>query len=418
MSVESRPDERSDAPRSRAKRRAKPARKHTIGRVILVATVVLALATSLSVIYFVRHLDGNLNVKDLGTALGDDRPEEVYKGNGKPLDILVIGSDTRDGEGNAIDSEKGGGLSDTTILVHLSADRSRAYAVSIPRDSIVDRPDCGVDDEVPGGTDKWNVAYAVGERADPAAGGAACVIRQVEATTGIRVEHFIEVDFNGFRGMVDAVGGVPVCIPEDIKDPKHGIFIEAGDPNLLEGAEALDYVRVRYVGPITSQNDLSRIKRQQNFIAALVNKVTSAGTLTRVDKVTKFLDAATQSLTLDEGIGSITRLARIGMQLQNIGLDKVQFVTVPNAYFTRDSDWFGSVYWTEEADGLWAALREDRPLPASLTKGAITAAKPPGSSASPEPGEASSSPSAPTTEQPTPDEEEAAQEARDMGLCS
>lgn len=368
----------TDAPAP--KRKAKPKRKHTVGRVVLASTLVLALVTALSVIFFYRHLNGNIDKVDVEGALGGDRPEEIYRGNGEPLDILVMGDDTRSGENNDIDNETGGG-SDTTILVHLSADRSRAYAISIPRDSIVDRPDCGEDDEIPGGTDvMWNAAYAKGHAADPeSAGGAACVIRQLEATTGVRVEHFVVVDFNGFGDMVDAVGGVPVCVPEDIDDPAHKIFVPAGDPSLLTGDEALDYVRARYVGELVQQNDISRIKRQQTFIAALVNKVKSAGTLTRLDRVVSFLDAATESLTTDTQLGSLTRLGKIAMQLQSIGLDKVQFVTVPNAYYPRESEFFGRVYWTEEADELWEKIKLDQPLSRELTAGSISAAQPPGS---------------------------------------
>lgn len=414
------------------KRRAESPRKRTIGRVILSSAVVLALVTGLGVVYIYRHLNGNLDVADVTKALGTDRPEEVYEGDGEPLDLLVIGSDTRDGKGNEIDSEAGGGLSDTTILVHLSADRSRAYAVSIPRDSIVERPDCGEDDEIAGGTDKWNVAYGVGDQADPESGGAACVIRQVEATTDIRVEHFIEVDFNGFKDMVDAVGGVPVCVPEDIVDKPRDIFVAAGDPNVLEGDEALDYVRARYIGPLESRNDLNRIKRQQNFIAALVNKVMSAGTLTRLDKVVSFLDAATRSIKLDEGIGSMTKLGKLAMQLQGIGLEQVQFVTVPNAYFERGSEHFGSVYWTEDADRLWKLIREDEPLPADLLGDSISAAAPPGTKPDPatqptetpsggptETPDGSETPDPTVSETPSPeDEEKAREEAAKAGLCS
>ena len=357
----------TDAPTP--KRKAEVKRKHTVGRVVLVSSLVLALVTGLGVVFLYRHLNGNLNVADVTAALGDDRPEKVYKGNGEPLNILVMGDDTRTGEGNAIDNEAGGGGSDTTILVHLSADRSRAYAISIPRDSIVDRPDCGEDDEIAGGTEvMWNQAYAIG--------GAACTMRQLEAETGIFIDHYVVVDFNGFKDMVDAVGGVPVCIPEDIDDPGHDIFIDAGDPNVLEGGEALDYVRVRYYG--AEKSDISRIKRQQNFIAALVNKVKSAGTLTRLDKVVSFLDAATRSLTLDPGLGSLTRIGKIAMQLQSIGLDRVQFVTAPNAYYPRDSPFFGRVYWTDEADELWQKIKLDQPLSRALTSGSITAAQPPG----------------------------------------
>jgi LCP family protein required for cell wall assembly len=371
----------SEEPRDEAapgapKRRAEPARKRTVARVIATSVVVLALVTGLGVVYVWRMLNDNLTTVDVTSALGDDRPEEIYTGDGNPLDILVIGSDTRDGEGNEIDNEAGGGLSDTTILVHLSADRSRAYAISIPRDSIVERPDCGVNDEIPGATDKWNQAYAVGDQVDAESGGVACVMRQLEATTKIRVEHFIEVDFNGFGDMVDAVGGVPVCVPEDISDPARDIFVAAGNPNLLQGDEALDYVRARYIGTQAQQSDLNRIKRQQNFMAALVNKVMSIGTLTRLDKVVKFLDAATRSLTLDKGLGSVTKLGKLAMQLQNIGLDKVQFVTVPNAYFPRESEHWGSVYWTEDADRLWSHIRKDEPLPDDLLGDAIDAATP------------------------------------------
>ena len=135
MSDEPRPEAPAGAP----KRKGKVARKHTVGRVILITAVVLALITGLSTIYLVRHLNGNIEGISMGGLDEADRPDEVYTGNGEPLDILVMGSDSRDCEGCGIDAEGGGG-SDTTILVHLSADRSRAYAVSIPRDSIVDRP--------------------------------------------------------------------------------------------------------------------------------------------------------------------------------------------------------------------------------------------------------------------------------------
>ncbi|PUA82520.1 LCP family protein [Nocardioides currus] len=391
-----------DAPEPR--RKARTSRRHVVGRVVLTSSVVLALVTALGVVFLYRHLNGNLNVQDLDQALGDDRPEEVYRGNGKPLDILVMGDDTRSGDNNDIDQETGGG-SDTTILVHLSADRSRAYAISIPRDSIVTRPDCGEDDEIPGGTEMWNRAYALGNAADPNGGGAACAMRQVEATTGVRLEHYVVVDFNGFGNMVDAVDGVPVCVPEDIVDKKHGIFVPKGDPSVLTGDEALDYVRARYIGDLAQQNDLSRIKRQQAFIGSLIRKVKSAGTLSRLDRVVGFLDAATESLTIDPGLGSITRIGKLAMQLQGVGLDKVQFVTVPTEYFPTDSDLAGKVHWTEEADVLWELLREDKLLPASLLSQGTNAEAPSTSSEatetpSPTTGESGSQTPSPT-ETPT-----------------
>ena len=367
MSEGSRPELPDGAPR----RRARPRRKHTVGRVILIAAVALALITALSTVYFVRHLNGNIEGISTGGLDDSERPEEVYTGNGEPLDILVMGSDSRDCDGCDIDTEGGGG-SDTTILVHLSADRSRAYAVSIPRDSIVDRPEDGCDS--PAATDViWNAAYSVG--------GPLCTMRQLEENTGIRVDHFIVVDFASFGSMVDAVDGVPVCIPYDIVDEPRQIFVPKGNPSLLTGDEALDYFRARYVGDLIQQNDISRIRRQQEFISALVRKVLSAGTLTRLDKVVRFLDAATRSLTTDDEFANVTRLGKVAMQLQGIGLDRITFVTLPTTYYPRDSDFWGRVAWTEQADEIWKLVAEDKELPARLIGDtSVTAEGPPGSS--------------------------------------
>jgi LCP family protein required for cell wall assembly len=382
------------------KRKGKVARKHTVGRVILVSALVLALITGLGTIYFVRHLNGNIEGVSLD-ALGGDRPEKVYRGNGEPLNILVMGDDTREGAGNAIDGEGGGG-SDTTILVHLSADRERAYAVSIPRDSIVDRPACNDGESAAATEVMWNAAYGIG--------GPVCTVDQLETETDVFVDHFVVVDFNGFGDMVDAVGGVPVCVPEDLVDRKHGIFVPAGDPSVLTGDEALDYVRARSVGELAQRNDISRIRRQQTFIAALVREVKSAGTLTRLDKVVGFLDAATKSLTTDTELDSVTRIGKIAMQLQSIGLDKVQFVTLPTEYYPTDSEFSGRVFWTEQATEIWELINEDKEIPARLLSGNAVTAEPPSTSSAatetPSPsatgsGTPSSTPSETETETPT-----------------
>jgi LCP family protein required for cell wall assembly len=333
----------------------------------------LTMVSALSVVYLYRHFNANIDSHDITAALGDQRPEKVYTGNGEPLRIMVIGSDTRDGEGNGIDGEAGGGVSDTTILLHISGDRTRAYGISIPRDSIVDRPNCGEDDEIPGASDvMWNAAFA--------AGGAACTIRQFEANTDILVDHYVEVDFNGFKGMVDAIDGVPVCVPEAIEDPAHGIHIAEGERE-LRGDEALSYVRVRYA--VGDGSDLGRTKRQQEFIAAMVNKVVSAGTLTRIDRVIGFLDAATSSVDTDTGLGSTAKMGRIAMQLQGIGMNKIQFLTIPTAYYAADSAMRGRVHWTEQADEVWDRIRSDEPLTKELTGDTISAAKAPGAKKGP-----------------------------------
>lgn len=410
MSDEPSPATTDDAPR----RKAKVAKKRTVGRVIVISAVVLALVTGLGMIYLIRHLNGNIETLSLDEIDGE-RPEKIYDGNGEPLNILVMGDDTREGAGNEIDGEGGGG-SDTTILVHLSADRSRAFAVSIPRDSIVDRPECtnsAADTEV-----MWNAAYSVG--------GELCTIEQFEANTDIRVDHFVVVDFNGFGEMVDAVGGVPVCVPEDIDDPQREIFVPAGDPSVLSGDQALDYVRARYVGELAQQNDISRIKRQQTFIAALVREVKSAGTLTRLDRVVNFLDAATRSLKTDEELGSVTRLGKLAMQLQSIGLDEVKFVTLPTEYFETGSEFSGKVFWTEDADSIWQLLNEDKALPKRLLDGSISAEPPATSSEGETPteptGSETATPSEPTESEtptePTETPETTEPEEQIPGICA
>ena len=269
------------------KRRGKVRKRHTIGKVLLASVLVLALATGLSMVFLYRHLNGNLNVVDVTGQL-TDRPTKVdVSGPQEPLNVLVMGSDNRDCDGCNIDNLTGGGQrSDTTILLHLSADRERAYGISIPRDLIVDRPDCKDEDgdTIPGATHvMWNEAFSVG--------GPACTIQQVEQLTGIRLDHYVVVDFEGFRGMVDAIGGVEVCIPEPIVDPAHGINIAAGTRK-IKGYEALNYVRERYV--VGNGSDIGRMKRQQAFIASMAHQVVTAGTLARPDHLVGFLERRDQ----------------------------------------------------------------------------------------------------------------------------
>jgi LCP family protein required for cell wall assembly len=396
------PREETQAPPEAPKRRGRMGKRRTVGRVLLATAVVLALATGLGVVYLSRHLNGNLDVVDVTDQLGDRPEKQEVAGPQEPLNILVMGSDDRDAAGNNIDNQELGSSdrSDTTILMHLSADRKRAYGISIPRDSLVTRPTCKSEDgeSIPGGTDvMWNEAFALG--------GPGCTIRQFEKTTGVFVDHYIVVDFAGFESMVNAIDGVPVCIPEPIDDPAHGINIPAGTRE-VEGREALNYVRARYT--LGDGSDISRIKRQQAFIAAMANKVISAGTLARVDRLVGFLDAATDSLQVDPGLDNVIKIAKIGVGFQGIGLQNIQFVTVPFEYDQRP-EFSGRVSWLPQAKKLWAKISADEPLTRPLTSDAISAAKPTGSE-SKKPGQTPSK--APAVSQ------DEAEEAAANGLCA
>lgn len=359
-----------DAPNG-PKRRGRARRTSTVGRVVLISTLALALVTGLGIVYFYRHLSGNLTVLEIAGQLENRPDKEQVEGPQEPLNILVMGSDDRDQAGNNIDNLTGTGeRSDTTILMHLSADRERAYGVSIPRDSIVDRPACRTDNgsRTDPATDvMWNEAFNLA--------GPTCTVQQFETLTGVFVDHVVVVDFAGFEDMVDAIDGVPVCIPEDIVDPAHGINIPAGTRE-IEGREALNYVRARYT--LGDGSDISRIKRQQAFIAAMAKKVISKDTLARVDNLVGFLNAATKSLTVDEELDNVVKIAKIGVGFQDIGLDKIQFLTVPNAYYPEESDFWGRVYWKDSARRLWEQIANDEPLAKTFTGDSISAGSVPG----------------------------------------
>jgi LCP family protein required for cell wall assembly len=313
----------------------------------------------------------------------------------------VMGSDTRDGEGNNIDNLTGGGeRSDTTIMFHLSADRETAYGISIPRDTLVDRPDCydKNGDSIPGASDvMWNEAFSVG--------GPACTMQQFEQLTGIRLDHYVVLDFAGFQDMVDAIDGVEVCIPEDISDPAHGINIPAGTRE-IEGKEALNYVRARYT--LGDGSDIGRIKRQQAFIAAMASKVMARGTLARLDRLVGFLNAATSSLQTD--IESVLEMGKVGIGFKNIGLDNIKFVTVPFQYSTAQP---GRVEFLPEAEQLWQRVIDDEPLTRRLQEGVITAGDDvDGDSSSPSSPGGTGSPGGSESPSPSAEEREAA------GLCA
>lgn len=394
-----------------ARHRGDGVRKHRVLGLVGYGILALTLGLGLFSVYTYRHLQENLNVVNLDEQLGKDRPDEAELDKpGKPLNIMIMGSDSRDGAGNNIDGLTGGGeRSDTTLVLHLSADRQNAYGVSLPRDAMVERPTCYTDDmeEIPGGFDMWNAAFAYG--------GPACTIRQFEQLTGVRINHFVVLDFNGFKDMVDAIDGVEVCIPEDVDDPVGNIHLDAGTRE-LEGQEALDYVRIRH--NISSNGDIGRMKRQQAFIAAMANKVMSKGVLARPDRIYSFLDATTKSLTLDQRLGSPKKIVDLATEFKDIGLDKIKFITVPWDFYEPDPN---RLVWAEEADLLWKKMALDKPLSKRLSSEVITAAQRPGSTANPDT-EASEEPSDDTSEGSEPSDDasetsDAASMAAANGLC-
>ena len=278
-----------------------------------------------------------------------DRPVE-----GKGTTWLLVGSDSRQGLTPEQQAELstggdiGNGHTDTIMLVHVPAlwSDTPTVMVSIPRDSYVDIPDWG--------TDKINASFAIG--------GAALLAQTVEQATGMRLDHYAEVEFDGFARLVDAVGGVTMCPPEPISDPLAGIDLPAGCQK-MNGPNALGFVRTR----ATPRADLDRMVNQRQFMSTLMHRAASPTVVLNPLRWYPMANAAADSLTVDSG-AHVTDLARLAWALRG----DITTTTVPIGEFTA-SDSGSVVVWDEDiADRLFASLKADTPVPQDvLDAGAI-----------------------------------------------
>lgn len=288
-----------------------------------------------------RHLSDGITtapLHDLG-----HRPPKI----GDAVNVLVIGSDSRAGKNSAY-GDAAGARSDTILVMHIAAGGDRATGVSLPRDSIVRIPACRVGGRtIPAHRGMINASFN--------AGGAACTWKTVEATTGIHLDHFVQIDFAGFQTMVDALGGIDVDLPRPVHDTDAHLNLPAGHQH-LDGRQALAYVRARHA--FGDGSDLGRIKRQQRFMAAMIRKATSTDLLTSPVALYRFLDAATDSMTTDSGLG-IGEMRRLATGLSGVGSGDVRFVTVPNHPWPADPN---RVRWTQpQASHLFQRIKTDRP---------------------------------------------------------
>lgn len=309
------------------------------------------------------HLNHNIKSVDIDSALGDNRPARAVTtptptgpASASPtpvpsgaLNILVLGSDSRDGKRN---QELGGGSSegarsDTAMVVHLDEGRTEATVVSIPRDTLVTRPSCPLDS---GGSTA--VRYGVMFNSAYSVGGPVCAVKTVETLTNVRMDHYIEIDFAGFADLVDALGGVTVTTEEDISDEDSHLELEAGT-HLLDGPQALALARTRH--GIGDQSDLGRIGLQQKLVKALLEQVAATDLLASPTQLYKVADALTGSLTTDTGLDSLTELMSLGQSLQALSSVGTETVTMP--VVPAPSDRNRVVADEPEAGELWESLR-------------------------------------------------------------
>lgn len=300
-----------------------------------------------------KKLDGNIRTDTSAAAelraYEKERPSSVVH---DAQNILLIGSDSRAGDNRKYGRDDGGSQrSDTTILLHLAANRKSATAMSLPRDLMAHIPECHKADKSVSKPQfaQFNWAFELG--------GTACTIRTVEKMTGIRIDHHMVVDFNGFKNMVDAVDGVEICLKKPIDDSAAHLKLPTGRQK-LNGEQALGYVRARK--SIGDGSDTERMDRQQQFLGALVNKVQSNGVLLNPTRLYPVLDAATKSLTTDPGLDSLKDLYDLVRGMRNVPTDKVQFLTVPRQPYASNANRDELVQ--PDADKLFKQLREDKPV--------------------------------------------------------
>ncbi|MFB7501171.1 LCP family protein [Streptomyces sp. NPDC056161] len=311
------------------------------------------------------HLNDNIKSVDINNALGDDRPPKAVttpsptasagaSTTASPLptgamNILVLGSDSRSGKENQElgGGDSGGARSDTAMVVHIDPGRTAATVVSIPRDTLVTRPSCPLPS---GGSTAvrygamFNSAYSVG--------GPVCAVKTVESITGVRMDHYIEIDFSGFAKLVDALGGVEVTTDQDIDDDLSHLHLEKGTHH-LDGTQALALARTRH--GIGDGSDLGRIGLQQTLVKALLAQIAHTSLLSDPTRLYRVADAATAGLTTDTGLDSLPELISLGESLRGLTADRVTTVMMP--VVTAPSDPNRVVAREPAASDLWKSLR-------------------------------------------------------------
>lgn len=328
-----------------------------IRKIILVAllSVFTFIATATGIMYY--NLQASVKTVNVDKLLKKtNKPVDSY--DGKALNILVIGSDVRTGE-NARFGNDEGMRSDTTLLVHISADRKHTQVVSIARDILTNIPECPREDgsTVPAMYAQFNTAFAYGGMDGNISSAAACTIRTVEAMSGLNIDEFVVIDFSGFINVVDSLGGVEYCFEEAVNDPLSGLHVDAGCQK-LNGFQALALARARY--SLGDGSDVSRIGRQQQLVFELIKTAKSKNILTDISSLYSFAKTSLSTLTTSERIGSLSTMGGIAYSLRNIKNDNIQFITLPVHPAPQD---INRLVVSPEGEQLWQLIKEDKPVP-------------------------------------------------------
>ncbi|MFH9827510.1 LCP family protein [Streptomyces bobili] len=308
------------------RRGRRPAKKKSKAKKALLWTggimAFVLLGTAGAAYLYLEHLNDNI------TSVSDDGAGTGGFSKDKAINLLVIGTDKRTGSGNEGYGDSGSvGHADTTILLHVSKDRTNATALSIPRDLIVDVPDCPTEQEdgtseVIKGTQGVRFNTSLGQDGRTPS----CTMRTVTELTGVTPDNFMVADFNAVKTLTTAVDGVEVCLAKDIDDPDSHLKLSEGT-HTVQGEQALAFLRTRH--SVGFGGDLSRIAIQQQFLGSLMRKLKSNDTLTSPTKMIKLAEAGTKALTVDSQLDSITKLKDLGLELGKLNTKNLTFTTVP-----------------------------------------------------------------------------------------
>jgi LCP family protein required for cell wall assembly len=353
-------ESRRAQPESGGGRRRSQRPRRRWGRIVLLSFLAVLLAAGGTGYWLYSDLNGNIDGVDLDKALGDDRPEKLPTSG---QNLLVLGSDSRAGANAELGTGKvSGARSDTALVVHIPEGRRQAVAVSIPRDTLVTRPECAKEDgsALPEAERvMFNSVYSTA--------GPACVVKTVEKMSGVRMDHYMEIDFAGFKGLVDAIGGVTVTIDEPIKDTSSGLDLSAGT-HKLDGTDSLAFVRTRH--GVGDGSDLGRIGLQQQFMIALLSEVKRQDLFGSPTKTYKIADTLTSALTTDAELASLTSLADFARSMNGVDPASMETIMLPVAYDKIDPNRVVAAH--PQVDQLWEAIRSDAEIPESAKKSPAT----------------------------------------------
>ncbi|MFF0139830.1 LCP family protein [Streptomyces sp. NPDC005227] len=340
----------------------RPRRRRRILRWSAMVLALLILGTAGAGYLYYRHLNGNIKKDDLN--IGNDKnraPAPKPNAAGQtPLNILLIGSDGRNSKedqklGGAKDTFNSAPRADVQMLLHLSADRTNMSVVSMPRDTLLQIPEC----TDPHTKKTYAASTSLTMTNDSLGrGGPGCTVATWEKLTDIHIDHFIMVDFAGVVSMADAIGGVPVCVDANIYSHTSnghgsGLKLEKGTTS-VQGKQALEWLRTRY--GFEDGSDIGRTKAQHQYMNSMVRQLRENATLSNPGKLKDLAETATDALTVDDGLGTVTKLYDLSKELKKVPTDRINMTTMPWVY---SSDGNRVLPKPTDADKVWRLLRED-----------------------------------------------------------